>query len=112
LPKKNNKSGLLLSKNLRSLRKLSGLTQERVAEIADISYKYYQSIEGNRHTNLQLKTLDSLADLFGVSTFELIHDSPPNQQVLNTYASKDFPLMKAAEDAPKKKTSRKKKPSP
>lgn len=77
--------------------------------MAGLSYKYYQSIEGNRHTNLQLKTLDALANLFGVNSFELIQDSPPNQKFLNIYEAKEFPLMKAAEDEPKKSPAKKKK---
>lgn len=103
MPKKNNRSGSLLSRNIRILRQISGLTQEMVAELTNIQYKYYQSIEGDVKTNLQLKTMDKLANVFGVSTSEIISETPPNQQVINAYDALDYPMMKAAEDPPEEK---------
>ena len=62
----------LLLKRLRHLRQRHQLTQERFAEISGISYKYYQQIEAGRKPNLQLPTLERLADAYGLEVWQLL----------------------------------------
>ena len=61
-----------LIKRLRFLRQKHELTQERFAEIAGISYKYYQQVEAGRKPNLRLDTLERLADAYGLDVWQLL----------------------------------------
>lgn len=63
-----------LAKNAKKYRIKSGLTQEKVAEVADIEYKYYQSIEGKSPPNITIETLDKLAKALKISPSKLISD--------------------------------------
>jgi transcriptional regulator with XRE-family HTH domain len=58
--------------HLRSLRAKSGLTQEQVAEKAEISYKYYQAIEEGRKRDLRLSTLTKLAKAHDLTVSRLL----------------------------------------
>ena len=58
---------LFLTQRLRALRKQAGLTQEGLAEHADISYKLYQSYEAGRRWNLRLSTVIKLAAIHGLT---------------------------------------------
>ena len=57
--------------NLKRLRSLQHLTQQELAEKADIDYNYYQKIESGRWGGLRLSTVDTLADALGVEVWEL-----------------------------------------
>jgi len=48
-------------KKIKELRERYGITQETLAEQADIDYKYLQRIEGKRPPNLKIETLEKLA---------------------------------------------------
>jgi transcriptional regulator with XRE-family HTH domain len=50
------------AKNLKYFRKLAGLTQEQVAEQADISYSFYTKLENSN----SLPSLDTLIKICGV----------------------------------------------
>lgn len=63
-----------LAKNTKKYRLQSGLTQERLAEVADIEYKYYQSIEGKNPPNITLETLEKIAKALKTSPSNLIKD--------------------------------------
>jgi len=65
------KAERLLRFKLRELRAKAGLTQEAFAEQAKFSYKYYQGIERGQWTNLRLRTLEKLAEGYGVTLGEL-----------------------------------------
>jgi transcriptional regulator with XRE-family HTH domain len=60
-----------LTKRLRELRGVAGLTQEEYAELAGIPYKVYQHIEAGRRSNPRLSTLEKLAQGFGLTVNEL-----------------------------------------
>lgn len=60
------------SKRLRELRKKNGLTQEKLAEIADISYKNIQYLESKDPTCPSLITLNKLAKAFKITPSKLI----------------------------------------
>ena len=49
----------------KELRKDSGLTQERLAEIANIDYKFYQKIEYGQR-NITLKTILKISTALGI----------------------------------------------
>jgi len=60
------------SKRLRELRKKNGLTQEKLAEIADISYKNVQYLESKNPTCPSLITLNKLAKALKIKPSKLI----------------------------------------
>jgi transcriptional regulator with XRE-family HTH domain len=67
-----------LSKRLRQLRRRHGLTQEQFAEIAGISYKFFQQIESGRKKQIWLDTVERLASGFGLEAWQLLApDEPP-----------------------------------
>lgn len=73
-PMKNNKTRNNLSKNVRKYRLRKKLTQEKVSEIADIEYKYYQAIEGKNPPNITLNTLERIAKALNTSTADLLKE--------------------------------------
>ena len=63
---------LKLGKKIRFLRKKLGLTQEELAEIAVIDYKYIQRIEGKTPPALKIDTIGRLAKALKVRPVELL----------------------------------------
>jgi len=61
----------ILAENLKLHRKTLGLSQEKLAEIAEISWQTVNSIECHR-TWVSDKTLESLADALKIETFQLL----------------------------------------
>ena len=61
--------------NLKRYRVSLGLTQQALAEKAEVEYKYYQRVESGRWPGLHLGTVERLAHAVGVEAWELI--SPP-----------------------------------
>ena len=59
-------------KKIRELRKKRGLTQEKLAELAEIDYKYVQRIEGKNPPNIKLETIAKLAKTLKVSPSALL----------------------------------------
>lgn len=60
------------SKRLKELRRKNGLTQEKLAEIAEISYKNVQYLESKNPTCPSLITLNKLAKALKISLPELV----------------------------------------
>jgi len=60
------------SSRLRELRKKNGLTQEKLAEIADISYKNVQYLESKNPTCPSLITLNKLAKALKIKPSKFI----------------------------------------
>ena len=50
-----------LGKRLKELRKIRGLTQEKLSEETGIDYKYIQRIESKKPPNVRLETIERLA---------------------------------------------------
>jgi len=65
------------AERLRSLRKQRGFTQERFAEAAGLSYKYYQQIEAGRKRDLRLSTLTKIAGALRIEVSELLSAALP-----------------------------------
>jgi transcriptional regulator with XRE-family HTH domain len=62
---------LILAANLKEQRKMLGLSQEKLAEMAGLSWQTVNSIECHR-TWVSDKTLESLADALKIETFQLL----------------------------------------
>ena len=65
-----------LRQNMRRIRLNSGLTQQKVADLAGVEYKYLQHIEAGRWPNLTLETLQKIADALQVKPWELLCEVP------------------------------------
>jgi len=63
---------LLLGKNIRKLRLKRGYTQEKLAELADIDYKYLQKIEGKNPPALKIDTIEKIAKVLKTSPAKLL----------------------------------------
>lgn len=63
---------LKFGKNLRALREKRGLTQEKLAELVGIDYKYIQKIEGKNPPNIKLETIEKLAKTLKVDPAKLL----------------------------------------
>jgi transcriptional regulator with XRE-family HTH domain len=61
-----------LSKNLKKLREQKGLSQDRLAKLADIANNTIIKIEQGENKNPTLDTLKKLAEALGVSVDDLI----------------------------------------
>lgn len=92
------KTAAFLLNRLRELREAHDLTQEAFAEVAGMSYKYYQAIEGGRKADLRFSTLGRLADAYGIEIWELL--APP------------IPKTKLARNAKRKRPDDRKKTAP
>lgn len=57
---------------LKHLRKRHRITQERLAELAEISEKHVQRLESSQPCGVRLVTLDRIAQAFGISLSELL----------------------------------------
>lgn len=64
---------LKLGKKIRSLRNSLHLTQEELAEITDIDYKYIQRIEGKNPPAIRIDTIGRLAKALKVKPVELLN---------------------------------------
>jgi len=63
---------LKIGKKLRKLRKKKGATQEELANLVNIDYKYLQKIEGKNPPNIKIETLEKLAKGFNISLSKLM----------------------------------------
>ncbi|HAJ57566.1 MAG TPA: XRE family transcriptional regulator [Candidatus Omnitrophica bacterium] len=61
------------SKRLKELRLKKGLTQEKLAELSEVSYKNIQYLESKNPTCPNLITLNKLAKAFKISVSKLLN---------------------------------------
>ena len=59
--------------HLKSLRKKKKMTQEELASLADLEYKYIQRLEGKKPSSPTLNTLEKLAKAFNISVSKLLN---------------------------------------
>ncbi len=72
----------ILRKNLILLRDRHNITQEQAASASGLEYKYYQSLEAGRRSQIRLVTLDKLAVAYGLPSAGLLStELPPSQLV-------------------------------
>lgn len=60
-------------KHLKDLRRKKKITQEELAELAGLEYKYIQRLEGKKPSSPTLNTLDKLARAFNISISKLLN---------------------------------------
>lgn len=65
---------LRLAKTVRRLRRRRGVTQQQLAELADLDYKHIQLLEGRRSPYARIDTLQKLARGLGVPMSKLIKE--------------------------------------
>ena len=63
---------LKFGSNLRKYRKLMKLTQQRLAELAEMEYKYIQRLEGKKPTAVRIDTVARLAKVLKIPPFKLL----------------------------------------
>lgn len=61
-----------LGRNIKEMRKKQGITQERLSELIDTSYKYIQRIEGKTPPDVRLSTIIRLAKALKVTPADLL----------------------------------------
>jgi transcriptional regulator with XRE-family HTH domain len=61
-----------ITQNLRKLRKTKGLSQEKLARLADVANNTIVKIEAGKNKNPTLDTLQKIAKTLGVSVDDLI----------------------------------------
>lgn len=61
----------MLAKRIRELRKRKGLSQEKLARLADISYNTIVKIESGQSRHPTIQTMAGIAKALGVSLDEL-----------------------------------------
>jgi len=59
-------------KRLKALRRKKKLTQEKLAGLADLEYKYIQRLEGKKPSSPTLNSLEKLAKAFNMSISKLL----------------------------------------
>jgi len=65
-------AGINLGKKIKEFRRKRGITQERLAELIETSYKYVQRIEGKNPPDVRLTTIIRLAKALKVKPAELL----------------------------------------
>jgi transcriptional regulator with XRE-family HTH domain len=68
----NNVIGVKISGKIKEIRRKRGITQEKLAELAETSYKYIQRIEGKTPPDIRLTTIVKLAKALKVKPVELL----------------------------------------
>lgn len=63
---------ILLGKRLKDLRRKKKITQEELAELASLEYKYIQRLESKKPSSPTLNTLQKLAKAFKITVLKLI----------------------------------------
>lgn len=63
---------LCFGTNIRKYRTKRKLTQQRLAEMAGIEYKYIQRIEGKNPPAVRIDTVERIAKALKVKSFQLI----------------------------------------
>ena len=76
---------LTIGKNLKKYREMNRLTQEQLAEKAEISYPFYTNLERGSK-GLSVFTLKKISDVLGVSLDCLISEKPQDEVIQNISA--------------------------
>ncbi len=72
----------LVRNRLKDLRGKHGVSQEKLAKIAGVNYKYYQSVEAGRRQELRISTLEKFAKAYSLTPSQLISPTFPNKSKL------------------------------
>jgi len=66
----------MLSENIKRLRKQKGLSQDKLAKLADITPTTLVKIESGANDNPTIKTLKKIADALEVTVNDLLENQP------------------------------------
>lgn len=66
------KARLLLARRIKQLRERKRVTQEKLAALTGIDYKYLQKIEGKNPPAIRIDTIEMLAKAFKISCSKLL----------------------------------------
>lgn len=61
-----------LGKNIKKLRKQKGLSQDKLAKLADVTHTTLVKIESGANENPTIKTISKIANTLGISIDELV----------------------------------------
>ena len=61
-----------MAKRIKALRKKRGLTQEQLADLVGIDYKYLQKMEGKNPPAVRIDTIEKLAKVFKITCSKLL----------------------------------------
>ncbi len=62
----------MLSKNIKKYRQKKGLSQDKLAKLADVTHTTLVKLESGANDNPTIKTLIKIADALGVSLDQLV----------------------------------------
>ena len=62
----------MLSENIKKIRKKKGISQDKLAKLADVTHTTLVKIESGSNDNPTVKTLRKIADALGVGLDELV----------------------------------------
>ncbi len=65
-------AGIELGKKVKEFRRKRKITQERLAELTETSYKYIQRIEGKNPPDIRLTTIVRLSKALKVKPYKLL----------------------------------------
>lgn len=85
---------MTISQNLKDLRRLSGLTQEQVAQQVGLTRQAISSYESGR-TQPDLDTLARLAEVYGAEITDVLYGAGPRQRALRFWRRAPFVLAAA-----------------
>lgn len=77
------KSTELVAIRTRKLRLKHALTQQELAELADMSQKNVQKIEAGQKKQIWLKTVEQIAEAFGLGVHEFLAPQMPMETFLS-----------------------------
>ena len=66
----------IICRNLKMLRIRNGYAQEKVAIMLDMEQNTYSRLERGE-TKLDIERLQKIADLYGISVYQLLNEIPP-----------------------------------
>jgi transcriptional regulator with XRE-family HTH domain len=64
---------LQFAQRLKEERRKAKLTQEEVAEIIEVSTRYYQMLESKKPTAVKIDTIEKIAKAFKIKPAKLLH---------------------------------------
>jgi transcriptional regulator with XRE-family HTH domain len=62
----------MISENIKEFRKKKGLSQDKLAKLADVTLTTLVKLESGANNNPTIKTLKKIANAFGVGVDELV----------------------------------------
>lgn len=71
----------LLGKRLKALRVYHNLTQEEFSELCKFEYKFYQSIESARKTEIKFATMERIARFYHIEVWQLLAPVMPRTKL-------------------------------